>query len=117
MAEDVALVSPLARIGFGWHDGKLLRQESNPRDEYPAVTGRGPVYLNIVWHQHQPLYVDPTKDQLQGPWVRVHSTKDYYDMTAMLRTYPKVHVNVNLTTSLLLQLRDRTLTRTQDRSM
>ncbi|MDH3253078.1 MAG: hypothetical protein OEM41_09825, partial [Ignavibacteria bacterium] len=82
------------------------RQESNTADEYPAMNGRKPVYLNIVWHQHQPLYVDPAKDQLQGPWVRVHSTKSYYDMTAMLRAYPKVHVNVNLTTSLLLQLRD-----------
>jgi alpha-amylase/alpha-mannosidase (GH57 family) len=83
-----------------------LRQEPNTADEYPAMNGRKPVYLNIVWHQHQPLYVDPAKDQLQGPWVRVHSTKSYYDMTAMLLAYPKVHVNVNLTTSLLLQLRE-----------
>jgi len=26
-----------------------------------------PLYLNIIWHQHQPLYLDPAKDQLQGP--------------------------------------------------
>ncbi len=68
----------------------------------------GPVkatlYLNMVWHQHQPSYLDPTKDELQGPWVRKHAQKDYYDMTAMLAAYPRIHVNVNLTSSLLTQL-------------
>lgn len=62
------------------------------------------VYLNLVWHQHQPSYLDPGKDELQGPWVRKHATKDYFDMTAMVADYPKVHFNVNLTSSLLNQL-------------
>ncbi|TNF26043.1 MAG: hypothetical protein EP329_21875 [Deltaproteobacteria bacterium] len=62
------------------------------------------VYLNLVWHQHQPSYLDPGKDELQGPWVRKHATKDYFDMTAMVAGYPKVHFNVNLTSSLLNQL-------------
>ena len=64
----------------------------------------GTVYLNLVWHQHQPSYLDPAKDELQGPWVRKHATKDYFDMTAMVAAYPKVHFNVNLTSSLLNQL-------------
>jgi alpha-amylase/alpha-mannosidase (GH57 family) len=65
-----------------------------------------PIYLNIIWHQHQPSYIDPVRDWLIGPWVRTHGTKDYYDMTAMLREYPDIHVTVNLTSSMLLQLEE-----------
>jgi alpha-amylase/alpha-mannosidase (GH57 family) len=65
-----------------------------------------PLYLNIIWHQHQPLYLDPAKDQLQGPWVRTHGTKDYYDMAALIGKYPRIHCTVNLTSSLLYQLDD-----------
>ncbi|HWP82571.1 MAG TPA: carbohydrate-binding module family 20 domain-containing protein [Bacteroidota bacterium] len=65
-----------------------------------------PLYLNIIWHQHQPLYLDPGTDQLQGPWVRTHGTKDYYDMVAILERYPKIHFTVNLTSSLLYQLEE-----------
>ncbi|RME24744.1 MAG: hypothetical protein D6806_09140, partial [Deltaproteobacteria bacterium] len=62
------------------------------------------LFLNIIWHQHQPLYLEPVRDQLLSPWVRKHATKDYYDMAAMLADYPKVHLNVNLTSVLLQQL-------------
>jgi alpha-amylase/alpha-mannosidase (GH57 family) len=79
---------------------------SNVGDAYPADSGVAPVYLNIIWHQHQPLYVNPETDQLQGPWVRTHATKDYYDMAAILRQYPDIHCNINLTSSLLFQLRE-----------
>ncbi len=65
----------------------------------------GALYLNLVWHQHQPLYLDPDLDQLQGPWVRTHGTKDYYDMASILEGYPDVHCTFNLTSSLLQQLR------------
>jgi alpha-amylase/alpha-mannosidase (GH57 family) len=71
-------------------------------DQYPKM-GKT-LYLNIVWHQHQPLYLDPESDQLQGPWVRTHGTKDYYDMAAMVEKYPHIHFTVNLTSSLLFQL-------------
>jgi alpha-amylase/alpha-mannosidase (GH57 family) len=64
------------------------------------------LFLNIIWHQHQPLYLDPAKDQLQGPWVRTHSTKSYFDMAAILKKYPAVHFNVNLTSSLIYQLEE-----------
>lgn len=74
----------------------------------PAAGATAPVLariaLNMVWHQHQPSYLDPGRDELQGPWVRKHATKDYFDMTAILRAYPEIHLNVNLTSSLLTQL-------------
>lgn len=71
-------------------------------DTYPHSGGT--LFLNLIWHQHQPLYLDPQSDQLQGPWVRTHGTKDYYDMASILEQYPNVHYNVNLTSSLLFQL-------------
>lgn len=72
------------------------------KDDYPKTGGT--LYLNLIWHQHQPLYLDPGTDQLQGPWVRTHATKDYYDMASILERYPNIHYNVNLTSSLLFQL-------------
>lgn len=84
---------------------------ANPHDVFPKTPGLKPVYLNIIWHQHQPLYVNPEKDQLQGPWVRTHATKDYYDMAAILQGYPDIHCNINLTSSLLHQLREYYLNR------
>jgi alpha-amylase/alpha-mannosidase (GH57 family) len=86
---------------------------SNPKDEYPqtpdlseGVLSDKPVFLNIIWHQHQPLYLNPATDQLEGPWVRTHATKDYFDMAVMLREYPDIHCNINLTSSLLFQLQE-----------
>ncbi|NOZ01792.1 MAG: hypothetical protein GXP54_07875 [Deltaproteobacteria bacterium] len=61
-------------------------------------------YVALVWHQHQPFYVDVAKDELTGPWVRKHATKDYYDMAAILAGYPDVHVTINLTAVLMTQL-------------
>ena len=62
------------------------------------------VYLNIIWHQHQPLYYEAARDELSGPWVRKHATKDYYDMASILALYPDMHLNINLTAVLLTQL-------------
>ena len=83
----------------------------NPGDVYPPAPGTKPVYLNIIWHQHQPLYVNPATDQLSGPWVRTHATKDYYDMAAGLKKFPDIHCTINLTSTLLLQLREYYLAR------
>lgn len=62
------------------------------------------VYLAIVWHQHQPLYHNVLKDELEGPWVRKHATKDYFDMAAIVEDYPDVHFTINLTVVLLNQI-------------
>jgi len=62
------------------------------------------VYMQLMWHQHQPTYLDSLKDQLMSPWVRKHATKDYYDMASVLGGYADVHVTINLTPVLLNQL-------------
>ncbi len=65
------------------------------------------LYVALVWHQHQPLYYkDAATNVYTRPWVRVHATKDYYDMAAMLKAYPNVHVTFNLTPVLIRQLDD-----------
>lgn len=65
------------------------------------------IYLLILWNQHQPRYFkDPTTGEYTKPWVRLHCTKDYYDMAAMLEKYPQVHCVINLTPSLISQIRD-----------
>ncbi|MBC7233229.1 MAG: glycoside hydrolase [Chloroflexi bacterium] len=66
-----------------------------------------PLYLSIIWHQHQPRYYkDPQTGIYSKPWVRCHATKDYYDMAAMLKQYPKIRATFNLTPSLIFQLQD-----------
>jgi alpha-amylase/alpha-mannosidase (GH57 family) len=81
----------------------LYDDEQNSMKTPHGKTGET-LFLNIIWHQHQPSYINPVEDRLIGPWVRTHGTKDYYDMTAMLKDYPDIHVTVNLTSSMLYQI-------------
>ncbi len=76
-------------------------------DDAAAARADDLLYLNLVWHHHQPLYYkDPTTNVYTRPWVRVHATKDYYDMAATIAKYPTVHATFNLTPVLLKQLDD-----------
>ncbi len=73
----------------------------------PTAIAEEPIYLSIIWHQHQPVYYkDPETGIYEKPWVRVHAAKDYVDMAAMLKNYPNIHVTFNLTPSLIRQLDD-----------
>jgi len=83
--------------------------------ETPAATSEQPIsqpaaddvlYVNLLWHQHQPLYYKDADGIYTRPWVRVHATKDYYDMAATVAKYPNVHVTFNLTPVLIEQLND-----------
>jgi alpha-amylase/alpha-mannosidase (GH57 family) len=65
-----------------------------------------PLYVAIIWHQHQPLYKSRIAGRYQLPWVRLHGTKDYLDLVLMLDRYPKLHQTVNLVPSLILQIED-----------
>ncbi len=55
---------------------------------------------------HQPFYKDLLADKYVLPWVRLHVTKDYYDMVAILDEFPKIKLNFNLVPSLLTQLEE-----------
>jgi alpha-amylase/alpha-mannosidase (GH57 family) len=65
-------------------------------------------YLNLIWHQHQPRYPLLADGTVSRPWVRVHATKDYYDMAALVSEYPNLKVTFNLTPILMLQLEELT---------
>jgi alpha-amylase/alpha-mannosidase (GH57 family) len=73
-----------------------------------GLSGSDVLYVNLVWHQHQPLYYKDKDGVYTRPWVRVHATKDYYDMASTLAKYPDVHATINLTPVLLRQLDDFT---------
>jgi alpha-amylase/alpha-mannosidase (GH57 family) len=64
------------------------------------------LYVNLTWHQHQPLYYKDAEGNYSRPWVRVHATKDYLDMVETVAKYEGVHVTFNLTPSLIRQLDD-----------
>jgi alpha-amylase/alpha-mannosidase (GH57 family) len=70
------------------------------------MTSEAPLSLLFLWHQHQPLYKDALTQQYELPWVRLHATKDYYDMVAVLDEFPTIKANFNLVPSLLTQLDD-----------
>jgi alpha-amylase/alpha-mannosidase (GH57 family) len=75
------------------------------------------VYLAFLWHQHQPMYKNPATGVYELPWVRLHATKDYYDMVAILDDFPKIKSNINLVPSLLMQLEEYASGKAKDRFM
>jgi alpha-amylase/alpha-mannosidase (GH57 family) len=80
---------------------------AEPTAEPEPQTDEAPLYLSIIWHQHQPVYYkDPETGVYQKPWVRLHAAKDYVDMAAILEDYAEIQATFNLTPSLLRQLQD-----------
>lgn len=83
----------------------LLMPLSRPTPAAPPP--RDPLYVNLVWHQHQPLYPkEPGTNIYKMPWVRLHALKDYVDMAAVVERYPGLRLTFNLTPVLLQQLED-----------
>lgn len=64
------------------------------------------LYLNFLWHMHQPYYKNDITGHYAMPWVYLHGIKDYYDMLWYLSKHPTLKVTFNLVPSLLLQLKD-----------
>ncbi|MEK6600110.1 MAG: glycoside hydrolase family 57, partial [Deltaproteobacteria bacterium] len=67
-----------------------------------------PLNIAFLWHMHQPLYKDPFTGEYILPWVRLHGTKDYYDMVAILERFPSLHQTFNIVPSLIEQINDYT---------
>lgn len=97
--------------------GDVVRYRIWGHSREGAVEGRatsfrvGPkLYLALLWHQHQPLYKDSAQPTPRGsyrqPWVRLHATRDYYAMAALVAQHPSVHLTINITPVLLWQLED-----------
>src|SRR5437764_13556301 len=63
------------------------------------------VSLALMWHQHQPYYPDDVSGHNPMPWVRLHGTKDYWGMAALLKEVPQLRATINLVPSLIAQIR------------
>lgn len=73
-----------------------------------------PLYVAFLWHMHQPYYKDPFTGIYRLPWVRLHGTKDYFDMAATVEGYPEIRQTFNLVPSLIEQIIDYTDHNAQD---
>ena len=80
--------------------------EETQAPEPTEVVEELPLYINLTWHQHQPLYYKDEDGVYTRPWVRVHATKDYLDMAEMVAQHPGMKASFNLTPSLIRQLND-----------
>jgi alpha-amylase/alpha-mannosidase (GH57 family) len=58
----------------------------------------------ILWHMHQPYYVNPLTKQAMMPWVRLHAAKGYLDMIDLVTAQPDIRVNFNFTPVLVRQI-------------
>ena len=77
-----------------------------------STEGRAPLTLAMVFHMHQPIYLN-LKGQFEQPWVQIHSGGDfeyngtwygaYYWHVLMLKNHPTIRVTFNLQPSLLYQ--------------
>jgi len=65
-----------------------------------------PLKVAVIWHMHQPYYKDILTGEFLLPWVRLHATKDYYDMAALLDHFPGIRQTFNVVPSLLAQIDD-----------
>ena len=85
-----------------------LAKKPSPAPIVGQIAGPGrPIYFAILWHQHQPRYErDPVSGEYLDPWVRLHCTKDYYDMAAIVQEFEGLHYSINLTPVLLTQIEE-----------
>jgi len=68
----------------------------------------------VLWHMHQPDYVDGKTGRPIMPWVRLHAQLSYYDMIRLVREEPEARAVFNVVPSLLRQLDDAASGRTED---
>lgn len=54
--------------------------------------------LNIafIWHFHQPVYQENYNEDFLMPWVRLHTSKDYYDMLSRIEDFKNIKLNFNI---------------------
>lgn len=58
----------------------------------------------LLWHMHQPYYVNPVSKTALMPWVRLHAVKGYLDMIEMARRHPHSRMVFNMTPVLVKQI-------------
>lgn len=95
------------RVTYDVRGGAGGTEVSGPTASFSV---RPKLYLALLWHQHQPIYKDTLAPEPKGsylhPWVRLHALRDYYSMARLAGEHEGVHLTVNLSGSLLWQLKD-----------
>ncbi len=81
-----------------------------------ALAEKAPLNVAIIWHQHQPLYLNRSSGEYELPWVRVHGVQEYVDSPRILAEFPDIHVTYNLQPSLLWQIMDYVQITPQERA-
>ncbi len=72
------------------------------------------LHVAVLWHMHQPDYVDGVSGRPAMPWVRLHAQLSYYDMVRLVLEEPRAKAVFNLVPSLLRQLDDAAEGRSED---
>jgi alpha-amylase/alpha-mannosidase (GH57 family) len=75
------------------------------------------IRLALLWHMHQPYYLDPSTGESILPWVRLHALKDYWGMVATVRGAAGMRVTFNLVPALVEQVEAYAQERTWDRHL
>jgi alpha-amylase/alpha-mannosidase (GH57 family) len=98
-------------VSDAWVNGEEVGTANVPLVVLNTV-GREPLTLAMVFHMHQPIYLN-LQGQFEQPWVQVHSGGDfqingteygaYYWHVLMLLNHPGIKVTFNLQPSLLYQ--------------
>ncbi|MCP4549136.1 MAG: hypothetical protein GY835_22005 [bacterium] len=65
--------------------------------------GERKIRLSILWHMHQPFYLNKVEGRFLLPWTRLHSFKDYLDMPLLAAEQEGICVNFNIVPSLIEQ--------------
>ena len=68
----------------------------------------------VLWHMHQPYYVNPLTKTAMMPWVRLHAAKGYLDMIDLVTAQPEVRINFNFTPVLVRQILELVKNEVQD---
>lgn len=63
------------------------------------------MFINFVWHFHQPIYRHPDSGEYLLPWVNYHTTKNYWQMLKIIKEM-EFPCTINLVPSLLQQMND-----------
>ncbi|MGD9905603.1 MAG: glycoside hydrolase [Vicinamibacterales bacterium] len=75
------------------------------------------VRVALLWHMHQPYYLDPWTGESILPWVRLHALKDYWGMVTTVTAVPGMRATFNLVPSLVEQVEAYAAERTWDRHL
>ena len=68
----------------------------------------------ILWHMHQPYYVNPLTKKAMMPWVRLHAARGYLDMIDLVTARPEIRVTFNFSPVLVRQILELVSGQVQD---